>query len=331
MLYRENPIFGRKIFFCNPSLFVENTIVEALRQNDFEVYIINNYNYAKTLLMQFPDAMCYFDIDTELSFSGWFNFIKSFSDKSLNTIYLGIISETAKKEDMEKFLMNLKLPGGFINISTRTEKLIKQFIEILELNGAKGRRKYIRLDTTNSDDVKGYVSYSNKLYDLKIKDISVAGFACTYKEELSSIFVKNLHLKNVCISLGRKSIVLASIIFNTFSNKDGTATSVMMFTNENDQSILNDIRNYITSNYLSKVDELVRIITPDYTDYESENVYNDLKTDRSYVEDEEEAAILEELEDLTDLDLSDPESKSDNKDNNTDDNTDDSLYVPSGN
>ncbi len=325
MLYRENPVYGRKIFFCNPSLFIENTIVEALRHDDFEVYVINNYNCAKTLLMQYPDSMCYFDIDSELTFSGWFNFLKGFSDKSLNTIYLGIISETAKKQDMEKFLMNLRLPGGFININSKPEKLIHQFTEILELNGAKGRRKYIRLDTSDMDDVKGYISYSNKLYNIKIKDISVAGFACTYRKELSKLFVKNLHLQNINISISRKSIVCACIIFNTFVNNDDTATSIMMFTNENKQEILQDIRKFITNNYLNKLNDVLKLITPEHTNYEAENLYAELKTDRSYVEDEEEEELIEDLgnlEDLSDIDFDLGENKT---------NDEDGLYVPSGN
>ena len=78
MWYRENPIYGRKIFFCNPSLFIEHFIVESLRKDDYEVYVLNDYSLAKPLLMLYPDSMCYFDIDSELSFSTWFNFLKSF-------------------------------------------------------------------------------------------------------------------------------------------------------------------------------------------------------------------------------------------------------------
>ena len=69
MWYRENPIYGRKIFFCNPSLFIEHFIVESLRKDDYEVYVLNDYSLAKPLLMLYPDSMCYFDIDSELSFS----------------------------------------------------------------------------------------------------------------------------------------------------------------------------------------------------------------------------------------------------------------------
>ena len=155
---------------------------------------------------------------------------------------------------MEKFLMNIKLPGGFINISNKTESLINQFSTILDLNGAKGRRKYIRLDTTNMKDVRGYLSYGDKLYSIDIKDISVVGFACTYKKELMNLFQKNMHLQNVCLSIGRKSIVLSCIIFNTFIAQNGNATSVFMFTNENSKSIIDQIREFIINNNIAQIE-----------------------------------------------------------------------------
>ena len=51
-------------------LFFSQTIINAL---------------AKPLLMLYPDSMCYFDIDSELSFSAWFNFLKSFLTDQLKS------------------------------------------------------------------------------------------------------------------------------------------------------------------------------------------------------------------------------------------------------
>ncbi|MCR4741521.1 MAG: hypothetical protein K5866_01430 [Treponema sp.] len=339
MWHRENPIYGRKIFFCNPSLFIENFIIDALRQDDFEVYVLHDFSYAKPLLMLYPDSMCYFDIDSDLSFSAWYNFLKSFSTDKLSSTYLGIISETAKKEDTEKFLMNLRLPGGFINISNKSDKLVKQFSEILDLNGAKGRRKYIRLDTTKMKDVRGYLSFGDKLFSIAIKDISVAGFACTYKKDLMSLFRKNMHLQNVCLNIGRKSIVSSCIIFNTFISPDGNATSILMFTNENSKAIINDIRGFIIDNYVSQVDEIISTLPLDHTNYDQPDLYSELKTDRNYAEDEVEAELIEEIAEIEDLAPMDNVESLDIKDMNMDFNFGDSnqdsdkglgdIYVPS--
>lgn len=332
MWYRENPIYGRKIFFCNPSLFIEHFIVESLRKDDYEVYVLNDYSLAKPLLMLYPDSMCYFDIDSELSFSAWFNFLKSFSTDQLKSTYLGIISETAKKEDMEKFLMNIKLPGGFINISNKTESLINQFSTILDLNGAKGRRKYIRLDTTNMKDVRGYLSYGDKLYSIDIKDISVVGFACTYKKELMNLFQKNMHLQNVCLSIGRKSIVLSCIIFNTFIAQNGNATSVFMFTNENSKSIIDQIREFIINNNIAQIEEIISTLPLDHTNYDSPDIYSTLKTDRNYTEDDEGAEDLEQIEDLEEIDINDMSLDFNFENSDQASNIDaEDIYVPSSN
>ena len=86
---------------------MEKYLIENLRQNEYEVYIIKEYRKAKSVLSKFPDSMCFINIDEELSFSEWFNFMKSFQESdALKGIYLGILTETASMEDKDKFMMN---------------------------------------------------------------------------------------------------------------------------------------------------------------------------------------------------------------------------------
>ncbi len=230
---RENPLFGRKIFFVSPSYIMEKYLIEKLRQNEYEAYILKDIKKVKNVLAKYPDSMCFINIDEEFSYSAWFNFMKSFQDSSaISGIYLGIITDSATWEDKDKFIMNIKLPGGF-NQFDKTEKFLTNFIKILDLNGAKGRRKYLRFDTRGAGDVSGYMTSQGKLYTINVKDISSVGFAITYKQEIMNLFQKNTLIRNLCISVGRKSMVCSCIVFNTQPNPDGTAMSVLMLTNEN--------------------------------------------------------------------------------------------------
>ena len=52
----ENPIIGRKIFFVNPPIYVENYLQPELKQHDYEAYIIKDYKYTKNALRRFPDG-----------------------------------------------------------------------------------------------------------------------------------------------------------------------------------------------------------------------------------------------------------------------------------
>lgn len=265
----ENPVFGRKVFFLQPSLSVERYLIEHLKEKEYEVYIIEDVLKIKNLLSAFPNSMCFVDIDSGWSFATWFSFLKSFDEsESLNTIFLGIISEKAGWDDKDKFLVNLKLPGGFTIIDKKSDNLLKSFTAILDLYGAKGRRKYIRLDTQKMNDVSGYLSYSGKLFTYNIKDISSAGFAITYKQEMTNLFQKNTHITNLCISLGRKSLVCSCIIFNTQINNDGTAMSVLMLTNENSKNTINFIRDYVFEKNIANMNALMTDMDKDSSHYE---------------------------------------------------------------
>jgi len=283
---RENPLFGRKIFFICPSYIMEKYLIENLRQNEYEVYIIKEYRKAKSVLSKFPDSMCFINIDEELSFSEWFNFMKSFQESDvLKGIYLGILTETASMEDKDKFMMNITLPGGFNRVN-KTEKFVNNIMAILDLNGAKGRRKYLRFDTRTAKDVSGYMTSEGKLYSINIKDLSSAGFAIIYKQELVNLFQKNTLIRNLCLNVGRKSMVCSCIIFNTQLNQDGTAMSVLMLTNENPEETKTYIRNYIFEKLGRIMEAVIQTVEKDTASYSQSDEYSKLVAvrDRSYDE-----------------------------------------------
>ena len=298
---RENPLFGRKIFFVNPTFNIEKYLIDYLRKNEYEVYTLKDYRKAKRVLSVYPESMCFIDIDEGLSYSEWFNYMKSFSTiPELQGIYLGIVTQNAGWEDKDKFLMNIRLPCGFTNIDKK-DGILEHFTKILDLNGAKGRRKYLRLDTRTERDVSGYLTVAGKLYTINIKDISSVGFAINYKQELVSLFQKNTLIRNLCLSAGRKSMVCSCIVFNTQMNPDGTAMSVLMLTNENPESTKNYIRDYIFQKFDAKMNALVENVEKDDTKYNYSDEYSQLQAirDRDYGEPE----VLEPLEEEQPADI----------------------------
>ena len=311
MQSRENPLFGRKVFFISPSYIIEKYLIEKLRQNEYEVYILKDIKKVKSVLANYPDSMCFVNIDEVFSYSEWFNYLKSFQfTKEISGIYLGILTVAASWEDKDKFVMNIKLPGGF-NQFDKTEKFVSNFMKILDLNGAKGRRKYLRFDTRGVGDVSGYLTSQGKLYSINIKDISSAGFAVTYKQEIMGLFQKNTLIRNICISVGRKSMVCSCIVFNTQPNPDGTAMSVLMLTNENPEETKVYIRDFIFEKYDRQMDSIIEAAAKDLTSYTQPDEYSKIIAirDRNYDElipiDE-----LEEPEEILDETPAEPEVNS---------------------
>ena len=157
---------------------------------------------------------------------------------------------------------------------------------ILDLNGAKGRRKYLRLDTRGASDVSGYMTSEGKLYAVNFKDLSSAGFAITYKKDLTNLFQKNTLIRNLCLTVGRKSMVCSCIVFNTQINPDGSAMSVLMLTNENPEETKTYIRNYIFEKYGLLMEALIQSVEKDLASYNQSDEYSKLVAvrDRNYDE-----------------------------------------------
>lgn len=243
----EHPMLGRKIYFIAPPLIVENILISELRDEEYEIYIIDNYRLSKSVLKNHPDALVFVHLDNDImNYDQWFNFIKSFqADKDLKSIFLGVISFTAHAEIRQRFLMDLKLPGGFIMVDRHhIDITTEQMRNIFDLNGAKGLRKYIRLDSRNLAKVNGYFAYKDKLYMFNVDNISSVGFACYYPPKIAQIFTKNSLHPCISLTLGRKTIIASSVVFDTRLVGD-KGFSVLLFTKDVDKSTRNDIRTFI--------------------------------------------------------------------------------------
>ena len=294
----ENPIIGRKVFFVNPPLYVENYLHLELRQHEYEVYIISDFRYTKAALRHFPDALCFIFIDDEMSYDEWFNFILSFQkDPVLKTIFVGLMSANIPKQVHEKFLMNLSLPGGFIMLTEfKGSALIEKIVGILDLNGAKGRRKYLRWDCSATDTpINGYFANGSQLLQVSIVNISSVGFVCYYPVSYGDALRKNALVPSFSITLGRRSIVTPSVVFDTKRVDATKSVSIMLFSKHVGQDDRKVIKNFVFEQLQDRFEKLVFAGQPDVDDY-SNKAQKTPKTEESVAEEIEEAEEVVEGE-----------------------------------
>lgn len=290
MEYRENPMFGRKVFFLNPPLSVENSIIPVLKDKDYEVYVIRECNCAKPILRAHENAICFIFIDDELSLDAWYNFIKSFeNDPALKSIFLGVISLKAKPKDQERFLLNLKLPGGFVMLEKNMEASAANIEGILNINGAKGVRKCIRLELSDNKDVNGYFTNGTTLYSFRLINISELGFAATVPAKMANIFVKGRVISNVSITMKRFSFVCTIVVFKTSIINDSCLVVAMLHP-ETASGVKRKIHNFIFDTLEIRHRIVLENIARDMTDY---NI-------RPRIEGEEEVDDVEEVTEESD-------------------------------
>lgn len=292
----ENPIVGRKVFFVNPPLYVENYLHLELKLHEYEVYIITDYKYTKSALRKFPDALCFIFIDDVLSYDEWFNFILSFqNDEKLKTIFVGLMSAIIPKPQQERFMMNLSLPGGFILLTEfKGSALIEKIVGILELNGAKGRRKYLRLDCDATNILNGYFATKSQLLQVSILNISSVGFTCCYPRSYGDALVKNMLVPSFSITLGRRSIVTPSVVFDVKIVDENRLFAIMLFTKQVGEDDRKVIKNYIFEQLEERFEKLIYANQPDVEDYSNK------KTKPAEAETETAAEEVEEIQEAED-------------------------------
>jgi len=240
-----NPIYGRKVFFLNPPYSIKKTVLGRLQEMEYEIYIIDDYHDAKNILRHFPDSICFINVDERLTPEAWFNFVTSFdTDKSLKSIFLGIITESLRKADRDQFLLKANIPAGLIPLNGKIDDITNTLRGILEINGAKGRRQYIRAQCASDKNAIMYYTVGDKLYQMKLIDISSVGMVAILPFQFRTLVQPNSVMRNITISLNNKNIVLNAAVYGIKKNAQFLML-VLFFIKGTPASVKTSIREYI--------------------------------------------------------------------------------------
>lgn len=228
-------IFGRKIFFVNPSMYIERNLVEKLRALEYEVYIIRDYKNTKGMLKKYKDAMCFIFIDTALTYEQWYKFLKTVEiDEELTGSFIGLLSREISEKRKDFFLKNTVLAGGLTKTDVPVEDLFTQFKKILDDNEAKGKRQYIRLDCEKIKDVNAYLALGTKLFIIDVNNISTTGIAIKTIPDLAPAFKPNSEVYNISLSIKRHSFVISGVVYHS-SIESGFLNAVILLGKLNDK------------------------------------------------------------------------------------------------
>ena len=265
----EKPIFGRKIFFIAPPPNIFPFVTNKLRELEYEIYVIPDYKKAREILRKNPDSICFCNLDDQkLSVKSWLNYIKSYhDDDELKSTIMGVLSSRSRKNDRENFLMQPNLGAGYIVTSVGNTELVDSIKNILDVNGAKGRRQYVRANTANNPMAQIVCEKNNQMFTMQLQDISSVGFACRANNEDAPLFVKNSLLKDFTLRLEKKQITASAVIFAT---KPGDDFSILVMLFLPNQPAMNKpaIQEFIANTLEQTIIGDTQHIEDDQTDYE---------------------------------------------------------------
>lgn len=245
MNLHENSPLGRKVFFVYPPYYVTNTIMPKLSEAEYEVYAIDQYQMVKPVLQKFPDSICFFNIDADaLTYTEWFRFLKSFEeDEVLSTIFFGVMSQHAPKVHREHFMADIQLPAGFIQYIPDLPALTERFIKILELNGAMGKRKYIRAECNFDRSIYVDIDVAGSRVPLIVQNISSVGLSC-YANKSHLPFLTENSVHRAAFYLGN-NVFSGSVIILMKREVNEHSIVVMLFSQGLSYANRNSVREFI--------------------------------------------------------------------------------------
>ena len=313
MSLHENTDFGRKVFFLNMPHDFQRDVVTDLFNKEYEVYTINDFHRAKQVLRNFPDSICFIYVDDGMTLNEWFNYMSSFEEDSLlSTIFLGIVSNKLGDAQKIHFLMQSVVPAGFIALNQPYGELFNQVRSILDLNGAKGRRRFIRADCQDDPRVSVFFNFDDVRFAMKIKDISSAGLSCVASAKYADSFKVNMLIREFTLTLQSRSYKCSAAVLMA-AVKDNVLTLVLVFTPKIGTSTRLAIKEYIRSHLQSKITKSIIETVPEYTDYTEAGKQKYVITENTANEAAVPEAVLEEVSDSEEdkQDAAEAESKDD--------------------
>jgi hypothetical protein len=253
-------ITGRKVFFLHPSAFVQNTILEPLVQQEFEIYQIKDEAKIPKILKKYPDSIVFACIDEVLTPKQWEEWvIQHRATPSDNEMELGILSNTNNEDTRKLYVETLKVPCGFISLKPDKDKAIKALIEALNTLKAKGRRKYVRADTQHEAMTTINLPIGDSFVTGEIRDISVVGLSCTFSKELN--VNKNAIFHDIQLKLQSALVKVEGILFGS-RTEEGEVPQIIyvfLFAPKTDAAIKAKIRTFIQKRIQALMD--VEILT----------------------------------------------------------------------
>lgn len=169
---------GRKVFFLYPhSVLNEELLVEIL-SSEYEVYSIRDHEVAARIAEAYPGSLFFVNIDDGLRETQWEAWIRHLmTQPSTASGRVGIVTYNPDPHLAKKYLMDVGIPCGFIQLKLGTEEGKSIILKTLAANEARGRRHFVRARCSDPRKASFNVSIRNTHLTGAVVDISVAGMS----------------------------------------------------------------------------------------------------------------------------------------------------------
>ena len=271
---KKNPPFGRKVFFVNPSFKVQSKLLNVLRENEYEIYVIQKWRDVKNFLSKNPDSICFISVDSQMPLMSWMAMVDSFSkDKVLSTTICGFLTDNSIKNS-SKVMEVIHLDAGFNTTSGDESKVLVALKNILEVYGAKGRRQHVRCSCYRESAFVYFTLHDTggnpTMFQMKIVDISSATVAVEVPDILKGKLKIGTAFPSVIITLNGRQLNTGLKVFLLKQTEKQTEIAIFSYPSVMGMEARSYIRNFIFGTLQKEMDRCINGMKEDKTDYNIE-------------------------------------------------------------
>lgn len=244
---------GKKVFFVLPHEIVREHIIQILSDNEYEVYTLTDQNKLDAIVNKFPDSIIYVNIDGTLTENEWKAYLKTLITAHPG-LQVGVLS--SRVSDMalvNSYIMDVGITCGMILLRQGVKESSDNMLKVLEVNEARGRRKYLRYPCGYNEHITLNLSLYGKQRVGNILDISSVGLSCCFDEPID--LSKNELMKSVQLKLNGVLITTDCVMIGN-RNDSGTTIYVLLFRIHPDKaSLKSKIRGFIHNSLQKNLDK----------------------------------------------------------------------------
>ncbi|MBN1412377.1 MAG: response regulator [Spirochaetales bacterium] len=221
-----NQFTGKKVFFLYPHTVInEDFILDLI--SEYEVYFLKDHKKALRILKKYNDSIIFINIDVHLKEKEWQEYITNLmNDKSTRNVKVGIVSYNSDQDLIKKYLMEILVPCGFIQLKVGLEQSKKIIQKVLEANEAKRGRAYLRVNCTHEQNIFFNIKMEGNLYNGRIIDISISAMACVFDK--TPVLEENEKIPDIQLNL-KSAIVRLSGILKAIRKDKGYTLYIILF------------------------------------------------------------------------------------------------------
>lgn len=254
-----NDFDALKVFFLYPHVPGGLDIVRNIVFNEYEAYSIGNHYAMLELTRQYNNSMLFVNPDYKMKPDDWSLYMKSIAeDPETYDVKLGVLTERNDEGKADNLFKDFMLQCGFIDLNEGVESCTECILKKLEEYQAKGRRKYLRVKCSERHEASFSVKYGSQIYQGEIHDISSAGIACTFSDDIE--IIADTYLDDLQLRLMGKILRVSGKVFS--SRKADDIVHVILFdyrkTYKEKQKIHNFIFNSLQRDMQKRVENLAR-------------------------------------------------------------------------